>query len=165
MSELITYNQAITRELALFNQDIFEKAVNTDDTKSQKYASALALVRKTARQNGIDALMAEHKVDVLVAPSNSPAFLIDGVYGDHSPMGFIGIGYLAAIAGYPHLTVPAGEVKNLPVGISFIGKQWDDEKVLRIGSIFQAKHGAYIKPGLLPSRLHNPELLEAVKGL
>ena len=165
LSELITYNQAITRELALFNQDIFEKAVNTDDTKSQKYASALALVRKTTRQNGIDALMAEHKVDVLVAPSNSPAFLIDGVYGDHSPMGFIGIGYLAAIAGYPHLTVPAGEVKNLPVGISFIGKQWDDEKVLRIGSIFQAKHGAYIKPGLLPSRLHNPELLEAVKGL
>jgi len=165
LSELITYNQASTRELALFNQDIFEKAVNTDDTKSQKYTSALALVRETAKQNGIDALMTEHKVDVLVAPSNSPAFLIDGVYGDHSPMGFIGIGYLAAIAGYPHLTVPAGEVKNLPVGISFIGKQWDDEKVLRIGSIFQAKHGAYIKPGLLPSRLHNPELLEAVKGL
>ncbi|WOI37736.1 amidase [Alteromonas sp. CI.11.F.A3] len=165
LSELITYNQASTRELALFNQDIFEKAVNTDDTKSQKYTSALALVRETAKQNGIDALMAEHKVDVLVAPSNSPAFLIDGVYGDHSPMGFIGIGYLAAIAGYPHLTVPAGEVKNLPVGISFIGKQWYDEKVLRIGSIFQAKHGAYIKPGLLPSRLHNPELLKAVKGL
>ena len=165
LSELVTYNQASSRELALFNQDIFEKAVNTDDINSPEYASALALVRETARDNGIDALMAQHKVDVLVAPSNSPAFLIDGVYGDHSPMGFIGIGYLAAIAGYPHLTVPAGEVKNLPVGISFIGKQWDDEKVLRIGSIFQAKHGAYIKPGLLPSQLHNPALLDAVKGL
>ena len=165
LSELITYNQASSRELALFNQDIFEKAVNTDDVNSPEYASALALVRETARDNGIDALMAQHKVDILVAPSNSPAFLIDGVYGDHSPMGFIGIGYLAAIAGYPHLTVPAGEVKNLPVGISFIGKQWDDEKVLRVGSIFQAKHGAYIKPGLLPSRLHNPALLDAVKGL
>ena len=165
LSELITYNQASSRELALFNQDIFEKAVNTDDINSPEYASALALVRETARDKGIDALMAQHKVDVLVAPSNSPAFLIDGVYGDHSPMGFIGVGYLAAIAGYPHLTVPAGEVKNLPVGISFIGKQWDDEKVLRIGSIFQAKHGAYIKPGLLPSRLHNPALLDAVKGL
>ena len=165
LSELITYNQASSRELALFNQDIFEKAVNTDDINSPEYASALALVRETARDKGIDGLMAQHKVDVLVAPSNSPAFLIDGVYGDHSPMGFIGIGYLAAIAGYPHLTVPAGEVKNLPVGISFIGKQWDDEKVLRIGSIFQAKHGAYIKPGLLPSRLHNPALLDAVKGL
>ena len=165
LSELITYNQASSRELALFNQDIFEKAVNTDDINSPEYASALALVRETARDKGIDALMAQHKVDVLVAPSNSRAFLSDGVYGDHSPMGFIGIGYLAAIAGYPHLTVPAGEVKNLPVGISFIGKQWDDEKVLRIGSIFQAKHGAYIKPGLLPSRLHNPALLDAVKGL
>jgi amidase len=165
LSELITYNQASSRELVLFNQDIFEKAVNTDDINSPEYASALALVRETARDKGIDGLMAQHKVDVLVAPSNSPAFLIDGVYGDHSPMGFIGIGYLAAIAGYPHLTVPAGEVKNLPVGISFIGKQWDDEKVLRIGSIFQAKHGAYIKPGLLPSRLHNPALLDAVKGL
>jgi len=165
LSELIAFNQSSERELALFNQDIFEKALNTADTSSQKYTSALTLIRETARERGIDALLANHKVDLLVAPSNSPAFLIDGVYGDHSPMGFIGIGYLAAIAGYPHLTVPAGDVKNLPVGISFIGKQWDDEKVLRVGSLFQAKHGAYIKPGLLPSRLHRPELQEVVKGL
>ncbi|MDO6566912.1 amidase [Alteromonas sp. 1_MG-2023] len=165
VSELITYNQSSPRELALFNQDIFEKAADTDDINSQKYASALALVRETARDNGIDALLAAHRVDVLVAPSNSPAFLIDGVYGDHAPMGFIGIGYLAAVAGYPHLTVPAGEVKSLPVGISFIGKQWDDEKVLRIGSIFEAKHGVHVKPSLLPTRLHSPALLEAVKGL
>ena len=80
-------------------------------------------------------------------------------------MGFIGIGYLAAIAGYPHLTVPAGEVKNLPVGLSFIGGKWQDETVLRIGSVFEAKQGVFVKPGLLPSRLENPALSDVVSGL
>ena len=122
-------------------------------------------MQDTAGKNGIDNLMSEYEVDVLVAPSNSPSFLIDGVYGDHSPVGFIGIGYLAAVAGYPHLTVPAGEVKGLPVGLSFIGGKWDDEKVLSIGSVFEAKHGFFIRPGLLPTYFDKPELSKVANGL
>lgn len=165
LRELIAFNADNKRELTLFDQSIFEKALAAPAITSDEYENARKLVQETAGKNGIDQLMASHDVDVLVAPSNSPAFLIDGVYGDHSPVGFIGIGYLAAIAGYPHLTVPAGEVKNLPVGLSFIGGKWQDETVLRIGSVFEAKHGVFIKPGLLPSRLEDPKLGDVVSGL
>ena len=165
LSELIEFNQATPRELALFDQDIFEKSLASSAIDSDEYKHALRLIRDTAGENGIDALLSKHNVDVLVAPSNSPSFLIDGVYGDHSPVGFIGIGYLAAIAGYPHLTVPAGQVKDLPVGISFIGGKWQDKKVLEIGSIFEAKHGFFFKPGLLPTRFDNPRLKGIEAGL
>ncbi len=165
LSELIEFNQATPRELALFDQDIFEKSLASSAIDSDEYKRALRLIRDTAGENGIDALLSKHNVDVLVAPSNSPSFLIDGVYGDHSPVGFIGIGYLAAIAGYPHLTVPAGQVKDLPVGISFIGGKWQDKKVLEIGSIFEAKHGFFIKPGLLPTRFDNLRLKGIEAGL
>ena len=161
LSELIDFNNKTERELALFNQDIFEKSLASAAIDSEKYQNALRLIQDTAGKNGIDTLLVKHNVDVLVAPSNSPSFLIDGVYGDHSPVGFIGIGYLAAIAGYPHLTVPAGQVKDLPVGISFIGGKWQDESVLKIGRVFEAKHGFFIKPGLLPTRFDNP----ALKGI
>ena len=165
LSELIVFNEKTERELALFNQDIFEKSLDAAPIDSEAYQSALRLIQDTAGKNGIDALLARHNVDVLVAPSNSPSFLIDGVYGDHSPVGFIGIGYLAAIAGYPHLTVPAGQVKDLPVGISFIGGKWQDEDVLTIGKVFEAKHGFFIKPGLLPTRFDNPVLKDIEEGL
>lgn len=112
---LIAFNNQSERELALFDQSIFEKSLASDSLESENYKNAVSLIQDTAGKSGIDALMAKHKVDVLVAPSNSPSFLIDGVYGDHSPAGFIGIGYLAAVAGYPHLTIPAGAVKDLPV--------------------------------------------------
>ena len=165
LSELIAFNNKTERELVLFNQDIFEKSLASASIDSEQYQSALRLIQDTAGKNGIDALLAKHNVDVLVAPSNSPSFLIDGVYGDHSPAGFIGIGYLAAVAGYPHLTVPAGQVKNLPVGISFIGGKWQDENVLKIGKVFEAKHGFFIKPGLLPTRFDTPSLKGIDTGL
>ena len=160
---LIAFNSQSERELALFDQSIFEKSLASDSLESENYKNAVSLIQDTAGKGGIDALMAKHKVDVLVAPSNSPSFLIDGVYGDHSPAGFIGIGYLAAVAGYPHLTIPAGAVKDLPVGISFIGAKWQDEKVLSIGSVFEAKHGFYITPSLLPTRFDNPALKAVTK--
>ena len=158
LQALIAFNKTDKRELALFNQDIFEKSLKAAAIDSEEYKSALSLIQKTAGTNGIDTLMQQHNVDVLVSPSNSPSFLIDGVYGDHSPGGFIGVGYLAAVAGYPHLTVPVDDIKNLPVGLSFIAGKWMDEKVLRIGSVFEAKHGFSITPGLLPSRFDAPEL-------
>lgn len=165
LSSLIAFNKQHPRELVFFDQNILEKSLNAQPVDSDSYRSALTLVQDTAGKNGIDNLMSEYEVDVLVAPSNSPSFLIDGVYGDHSPVGFIGIGYLAAVAGYPHLTVPAGEVKGLPVGLSFIGGKWDDEKVLSIGSVFEAKHGFFIRPGLLPTYFDKPELSKVANGL
>ncbi|MAF76488.1 MAG: amidase [Idiomarinaceae bacterium] len=137
LTELIEFNAQSERELALFDQGIFKKSAEAPSLQSEAYNDALTLIRETARDKGIDSLLGENNVDVLVAPSNSPAFMIDAIYGDHAPMGFIGIGYLAAIAGYPHLTVPMAEVKGLPVGLSVIGGQWQDMEVLMVGYQFE----------------------------
>ena len=165
LASLITFNSNNLREMALFNQDIFEKSLVAEPIESERYLTARQLVQSAAGKEGIDKLMAQRNVDILVAPSNSPAFLIDGVYGDHSPVGFIGIGYLAAVAGYPHLTLPVGAIKHLPVGLSFIGRKWQDEDVLRIGRIFENNHGFTIKPRLLPTALDAPELNAALQGM
>lgn len=165
LASLIAFNSNNPQELALFNQDIFEKSLVAEPIESESYLAARQLVQSAAGKDGIDKLMAQRNVDILVAPSNSPAFLIDGVYGDHSPVGFIGIGYLAAVAGYPHLTLPVGAIKNLPVGLSFIGRKWQDEDVLRIGQIFEASHGISLKPNLLPTALDAPELKAALQGI
>ncbi len=144
LNGLIEFNAGSDREMALFNQDIFTQSLAAPEVDSPAYRDALSLIRTTAREKGIDALLNDNNVDVLVAPSNSPAFLIDSIYGDHAPMGFIGIGYLAAIAGYPHLTVPVAEVKDLPVGLSVIGGQWQDMKVLLVG--YQLEQALNFKP-------------------
>jgi len=73
------------------------------------------------RENGIDKMLAENNLDALVAPSTAPTFLIDHIYGDSYPGG-TGAGWIAAIAGYPHITVPMGGYRGLPTGVSFMGK-------------------------------------------
>lgn len=165
LASLIAFNSNNPREMALFNQDIFQKSLLAEPIESESYLTARQLVQSAAGIEGIDKLMAQRNVDILVAPSNSPAFLIDGVYGDHSPVGFIGIGYLAAVAGYPHLTLPIGAIKNLPVGLSFIGGKWQDEDVLRIGQIFEAKHEFTIRPNLLPTAFDASELKAVLQGI
>lgn len=133
LADLIAFNTQSDKELVLFNQDIFEKSLTTATLDSDQYKHALKTVRTASRERGIDYMLEEHKVDILIAPSNNPAFMIDLLYGDHSPAGFIGIGYLAAIGGYPQLTLPMGLVHGLPVGISVVGSAWQDNKVLQVG--------------------------------
>ena len=84
----------------------------------------------------IDKLLAEHDVEFLVSPTRGPAWMSDLVLGDHFN-GSIGFGSPAAIAGYPHLTVPMGAVERLPVGISFIGPKWADHNVLKVGAAYE----------------------------
>ncbi len=133
LADLIAFNTQSDKELVLFNQDIFEKSLTTATLDSNQYKQALRTVRTASRAMGIDNMLEENKVDILIAPSNNPAFMIDSLYGDHSPAGFIGIGYLAAIGGYPQLTLPMGLVHGLPVGISVVGSAWQDNKVLEVG--------------------------------
>ncbi|MCU7553482.1 amidase [Alteromonas sp. ASW11-19] len=155
---LMAFNNQTPRELALFDQSIFVKSLAAPAIDSDEYQEALSLVRTTAREKGIDQFLSSHNLDVIVAPSNSPAFMIDAIYGDHSPVGFIGIGYLAAVAGYPHLTVPVAEVKGLPVGLSFIGGQWQDMQVLRAGYLFEQAHTFTPEVQMAESRLQEPGL-------
>ncbi|WP_434781422.1 amidase [Aurantiacibacter hainanensis] len=135
LDDLIAFNAVhALSELRWFDQDIFEQALETTDTAA--YEEALATSRRLAREEGIDALLAENEVAFLIAPTRGPAWNVDLVLGDHWIEG-IGIGSMAAIAGYPHLTVPMGHVEGLPVGLSFIGARWADRAVLHAGAAYE----------------------------
>src|SRR5690606_1438130 len=107
------------------------------------YEEAHANIIRLSQDAGIDRLLFDHGVSLLVAPTEGPAWLSDLVLGDHFA-GSVGIGYLAAMAGYPHLTVPMGAVEGLPVGLSIIGGKWADHAVLKAGSAYEARRSAML---------------------
>ncbi len=133
--EVIAFNEAHSaEELRWFGQDLFEMAEQATDRAAYEKARADSL--RLAGAEGIDRLLAEHGVAFLVAPTTGPAWLTDLILGDHYE-GSIGAGSLAAIAGYPHLSVPMGAVEGLPVGLSIIGAKWQDAAVLRAGAAYE----------------------------
>ncbi|GGD99203.1 amidase [Tsuneonella deserti] len=140
LDDAIAFNKAhASEEMRWFGQETFELAQKATDRAA--YEKARAEGQRLAGKEGIDRLLKENRVAVLVAPTGGPAWPSDLVYGDNFPGG-IGAGSLAAIAGYPHLTVPMGAVERLPVGLSFLGAQWDDLEVLRIGAAYEAARSA-----------------------
>lgn len=146
LAQLIAFNQSSERELALFDQSLFDASEQTKGIKDPTYLEDLASIRTATRDEGIDKLMAEHNVSVMVMPSRPPAFLIDAVFGDSYPGGSVGAGWLAAIAGYPISTVPMGEVKGMPLGLGVIGKAWDDATVLKVSYIYEQGSNKIVTP-------------------
>jgi amidase len=134
LADLIAFNRAEPRELTWFGQDLFEQAQATAGASDPAYLLALQKARALAGPEGIDRLLGEHKVLALVAPTSGPAWSIDLVNGDRS-VGSASL--LAAIAGYPHLTVPMGEATGLPVGLSFFGAAWSEQTLLSLGYAFE----------------------------
>ena len=121
------------------------------DLTTEEYTEDLAKVLNATRQDGIDKMMNENKVDFLMAPSTAPAFLIDHIYGDTYPGG-TGAGWIAAIAGYPHITVPMGTYKGLPTGVSFMSTAGADKKVVAMGYAYeQASGNLRVEPNFWPS--------------
>lgn len=149
MAELIAFNTAnADAEMRWFGQDLFEQAQETTDQPAYEQAHANAV--RIAGEDTLDALFADHKVNFLIAPTRGPAWPNDLVLGDNFN-GSIGFGTPAAIAGYPHLTVPMGAVERLPVGLSFFGAKWSDFKVLQAGAAYErARSAALVQPGLEP---------------
>jgi amidase len=140
LDEVIAFNQAhAAEELRWFGQDTFEQAAKATDRAAYEQARAESL--RLAGPDGIDRLLAGNRVAFLIAPTTGPAWLTDLVLGDHYE-GSIGAGSLAAIASYPHLSVPMGAVEGLPVGLSIIGAQWDDAAVLRAGAAYERARSA-----------------------
>ena len=134
IDDVIAFNRAhAAEELRWFGQETFEAAARLDDAEAYRRARANSL--RLAGAEGIDRLLAEHQVSLLIAPTEGPAWPIDLVTGDHFLP--IGAGSLAAIAGYPHLTVPMGAVEGLPVGLSLIGARWADHAVLAAGAAYE----------------------------
>ena len=150
LADLIAFNLAhAAEEMPLFGQETFEAAQATKGLADPAYLAALATGRRLSGTDGIDAMLAKYGVIALVAPTLGPAGLIDPVLKDRYLGG--GAGTLAAVAGYPHLTVPMGQVSGLPVGLSFIGPAWSEARLLSLGYAFeQATHAR--RPPDLTSR-------------
>jgi amidase len=131
-----------------FAQEIFEKANAKGPLGETAYLDARAKSRRLAGPDGIDAALKNANVEVLIAPSMSPAWLTDPVLGDH----FVGAGYgVAAVAGYPSLTVPMGDSHGLPMGIVFVGPAWSEAKLLSVGYAYEQRSKARRKPEFLPT--------------
>jgi amidase len=148
LADLIAFNEATPRELALFGQEYFIQAEATNGLEDPAYIEARDTARRLAGPEGIDRLLVEHDVIALVAPTGGPAWPTDPVLGDR----FLGSSStLAAVAGYPHLTVPMGFVHGLPVGLSIFGAKWDDARILSLGYAYEQQSQAFRAPALLNS--------------
>ena len=129
LEEVIAFNQKNrSRELPWFGQESMEKAQTKGDLSSPDYKKALADCGRLSRQEGIDAAMDKFRLDALIAPTDGPAWPTDVINGDHFSAG---TSTLAAVAGYPHVTVPMGFVFGLPVGISFFGRAWSEPLLIK----------------------------------
>ncbi len=135
LEEIIAYNESnADKEMPWFGQDIFKLAQEKSELTSENYLKALKSSKLFSQKEGIDALMEQHHLDAIIAPTNGPAWTIDWVNGDH----FSGSSSSpAAISGYPNITVPMGYVQGLPVGISFFGKAWSEPVLLRLAYVFE----------------------------
>jgi len=147
LEKLIAFNQEHRRqEMPWFEQEIFVESQKRGNLNDVAYLSALSGNHRLARGEGIDWVVKKHKVDAIVAPTAGPAWLIDWVTGDHDTGG---CSTPAAVAGYPHITVPAGFVHGLPVGISFFGAAWSEPVLLRLAYSFEQAAKARRPPRLL----------------
>ena len=165
LADLIAFNKAnAATEMALFGQEEFEKAQATKGMRDPAYLKARRISFMAAGPNGIDKLLKADQLDALVGPTMPAAWKIDAVHGDQISGG--GAGSLAAVAGYPHLTVPMGFVRGLPVGLSFIGAKWSDARMLSLGYAYEQARGPLPGPHFWTSIEDSPEvapLLEPVR--
>ena len=134
LKELIEFNKSDTVELRYFDQKLLERAEQKGDLESSEYKRALALMTKATREDGIDKVMNNNRLDAIMAPTGSPAWKTDLILGDH----FVGgSSSLAAISGYPAITIPMGFVENLPVGVTFFGRAWSEPVLLEIAYSYE----------------------------
>ena len=135
LADVIAFNeQHRDREMPYFGQDTMEKAEKKGPLTEKAYLKALKTCRALSRAKGLDAVMTTHRLDAIVAPTGGPPWTIDLVNGDH----FLGASSTpAAVSGYPSVTVPAGYVFGLPVGMSFIGRAWSEGTLIRLAYAFE----------------------------
>lgn len=148
LSDLIRFDRASPAELRYFGQELFLQSEETQGTASKDYAKALAMARRLAGRDGIDRLLHEQHLDLLVAPTATPAWRVDIVYGDAQGDSFT---TLAAVAGYPNFSVPMGQIEGLPVGLSFIGPADSEALLLDCGYAFEARSDGFVAPKFLPT--------------
>ena len=148
LKEVIEFNeQHRDREMPYFGQDLFIKAEAKGPLTSKPYVAALAKNHLLSRTQGIDFVMKKNRLDALVAPTGGPAWPTDWINGDHFTGGYSSA---SAVAGYPHITVPAGYLFGLPVGISFFGSAWSEPKLIKFAYAFEQATKARRPPKFSP---------------
>jgi amidase len=149
LKEIIDFNEQYRdREMPYFGQDLFIKSQAKGPLTDKAYREALAKDQRMSRKEGIDFVMDKNKLDALIAPTGGPAWTTDWVNGDHFTGGY---STASAVAGYPHITVPAGYVFGLPVGISFFGRAWSEPALIKFAYAFEQATKARRAPQFLPT--------------
>ena len=150
LQDLIAFNEKNReRELRYFGQEIVVQAEKKGPLASPAYRAARRKCLRLSRTLGIDAVMAAHKLDAIVAPTGGPAWPTDLLNGDHFTGGSVST--LPAVSGYPHVTVPMGFVFGLPVGLSFFGRAWSEPTLVKLGYAFEQETKHRRPPRFLPS--------------
>jgi amidase len=154
LQDLIAYNEKNrAREMPFFAQELFIQAEAKGPLTDAAYLKARADCVRLSRQDGIDALLAKHKLDAIVTLTSGPAWFTDHVNGDRDTGGCT---TPAAVAGYPHITVPAGFYSGLPIGLSFFGAAWSEPTLIKLAYAWEQQMKARRKPTFLASVAQSP---------
>lgn len=149
IDDVIAFNERNReRELAAFGQETMIRSRDKGPLTEPEYLEALEKSKRLAGREGIDAVMNEHGLDAIVAPTAGPAGTLDYLYGDR---GEGGSSSPAAVAGYPSITVPAGQHAGLPIGISFFGRAWSEGTLFKLAYAFEQRSGARRVPKFYPT--------------
>ena len=149
LKEIIDFNEQYRdREMPWFGQDIMIKAQAKGPLTEKAYKDALSKNLKLSRKEGIDFVLDKNKLDALIAPTGGPPWPTDWVNGDHFTGGY---STASAVAGYPHVTVPAGYLFGMPVGLSFIGKAWSEPALIKFAYAFEQATKVRRAPQFLPT--------------
>jgi amidase len=149
LADLIAFIEANReREMSFFGQEIFIEAESKGPLTDTAYREALATCRRLSRAEGIDAAIGRNRLDAIIAPTGGPAWTTDLINGDHYSGGS---STLAAVSGYPNITVPAGHIQGLPVGLSLFGAAWTEGRLIRIAHAFEQATNHRRTPAFLSS--------------
>ena len=162
LEELIAFNAADAREMAVFDQSIMDQSQERTGLDDDAYLTAKDNVKRATGERGIDALLADNDVDILVSPSGPLSSRVDPINGDTWPA-WAGAGYLAAVAGYPHITVPMGAVHEVPLGFSIMGTEGQDKDILSYAYALEQATNARVEPGYLKDAYEVEDLKAALE--
>lgn len=147
LRDVIAYNESDSIEMAFYGQEYLELALEKEGMSSEAYHQVVEVAITGARDNGIDRVMDQHRLNAIIAPTGTPAWKTNHDTGDTY---ILGTSSPAAISGYPNLSVPMGYIDGLPVGLSIYGRAWSEGVLLDIGHVYEQQTRHRQRPKYIP---------------